>query len=293
MAYTIWFKVFKRTIFEHPIPHNNFLNMRTRAFVEPNFEPSSDTYSKSIRFPTNVLDAAQKAAKMVNCEFVGTLINEVLLAFLKGDLLDASRLEEIQPDNGKIQQLEAENRQLKGMNTLLHTEISLYKSEIETLQTHYAQESAAHTQAAHTPNTAHTPLHTHAHTSAHTPNTERVQEPILAVHTRFDNLAHTRTQAVHTSSEEDCKTNDDYLRKIQELENEIDKILEEKDMLQNKMEQDPDSIEAYKYSVDETFKFLCDEIMKNFKIPLEPRAMHDVLNHFITQYHEQNEISTD
>lgn len=267
--------------------------MKTIAFVEPNFEPSSDTYSKSIRFPNNVLDAAQKAATMLNCEFVGTLINEVLLAFLKGELIDTTRLGELQPDNGKIQQLEAENKQLKDMNTHLNTEISLYKSEIETLQTHYAQESAAHTQAAHTPNKAHTPLHTNVHTSEHTPNTGRVQEPNFAAHTPFVNIAHTSTKGEHTNSEDDCKTNTEYLQKIQELENEIDRILEEKDNLQNKMEQQPASVEAYKYSIDETFKFICAEILKNYEIPIKPTSMHDILNHYLTIYQEQNEVSTD
>jgi len=273
--------------------HTTLFIMKTRAFVEPTFKPSSETYSKSIRFPLNVFQATAKAATLLTCQFVGTLVNEVLLAFLKGELINATALPEIQPDNGKVQQLQAENEKLNAANTHLNTEISLYKSEIETLQRHYAQEMAAHTPAAHTQKTPYTPLHTNVHTSEHTPNTQCVQESFLAAHTQVYESAHTLENNAHTPSVTQEAEVEDNLRKIQELESEVDKILEEKDEYQNKLERNTESIEALKYGIEESFKFLCAEIQREYKIPLEPKAMHDVLNHFVTLYHEKNEISAD
>jgi hypothetical protein len=97
----------------------------------------------------------------------------------------------------------------------------------------------------------------------------------------------------HTPSVTQEAEVEDNLRKIQELESEVDKILEEKDEYQNKLERNTESIEALKYGIEESFKFLCAEIQREYKIPLEPKAMHDVLNHFVTLYQEKNEISAD
>jgi hypothetical protein len=62
-----------------------------------------------------------------------------------------------------------------------------------------------------------------------------VQESFLAAHTQVYESAHTLENHAHTPSVTQEAEVEDNLRKIQELESEVDKILEEKDEYQNKL----------------------------------------------------------
>lgn len=274
--------------------HTTLFKMsQTKVYVDASFVPTKSKRVTSIRVSENIHDKIEEARKYLKYDSLNPFLNDLLFAFLRGDLVDISRIEGQTPNLGKIQEIQEENERLIGVNNELYEQITLYKSEIQQLLSAPPTDPRLHQTSVNTPTGALNGVNSSVNTSVNMAFTQCKQIPKIGVNTDFEESVNSLHLAAESPNASEFYDEEDNHEKIQELEAEIDKYLAEKDLLGNKLESSTKVSEGYKYAVPKCFDYLCTEIDKAYGIPLKPASLHDILNHFRNEYDESHEISTD